>query len=394
MIACRRLRASLHRDAAALSDAERLVLEEHLQGCADCRRDRAQLLRLRELGGALPIRSIGSRGHQRAISRALLEGPPVPAAPARPSGWYALAGCAAIATAAVAIAVHFAGDTGYIPPAPPIAIERPSEPRPAPPPAASIEAGAVSRDGAVLAIGAAVPADASLHAAKDARILLPAASLTAVADSELRWSAPDHTVYLDSGTLDVEVDPKQRARARVVTARFVIEVTGTIFRASTRGVAVARGSVRVTSRDGAVLAARVAAGESWEVAELRVGAPPPSAASWLARARTAFAARSFADAERHADAALDASPSRAQAAEARVVLAECAQASGRLDDAVARYRAIAARFADLPAAESALFAAARIEASRGRTALLRQYLDRYPAGRFVVDARRQLGDER
>ena len=410
MIGCRRVRAFLHRDAAALSDAERLVLEEHLQACDGCRRDRARLQMVRQAGAALPARSIGSRGHQRALSRALLEGSRPAAARPRSRLRYALAGSVAVAAVGAAlafaglaatgdgtsagggapVAADPAGPTGAPPAAPSVPAVPPA------PPAASIEAGAVSRDGVPLDVGAEVPADTALHAARGARIVLPAASVAVVAAGELRWSASEHAVYLDGGTIDVEVDPRQRAPVRVVTERFVIEVTGTLFRASPRGVAVQRGSVRVTSRDGLVLAASVRAGETWEVAEPSLAAP--AAAGWLARARAAFGAGRFAEAERHADAALDASPSRLQAAEARAVLAECAQALGRLDDAVARYRAIAARFADLPDAEHALFAAARLEASRGRAGsargLLRHYLDRYPTGRYVDDARRRLGDLR
>ena len=75
-------------------------------------------------------------------------------------------------------------------------------------------------------------------------------------------------------------------------------------------------------------------------------------------------------------------------------LAEVAHASGALDLAVERYLAIAARFGALPAGESALYAAARIELRRSRAsaarALLTRYLARYPAGRYADDARREL----
>jgi tetratricopeptide (TPR) repeat protein len=109
------------------------------------------------------------------------------------------------------------------------------------------------------------------------------------------------------------------------------------------------------------------------------------------RARASYAAGDHRSAERHANAALDASPTRGQEAEARTIFADCARAAGRLDDAVTRYEAIATKFADLPAGETALFAAARLEASRGRAdaarVLVARYLTRYPAGRFVEDAR-------
>jgi TolA-binding protein len=120
----------------------------------------------------------------------------------------------------------------------------------------------------------------------------------------------------------------------------------------------------------------------------------PSAAALLAQAREAFTARDYRRAERLADAALDASPRRAQAAEARTITAESAHAQGRLNDALGRYEAIASRFADLPAGETALFSAARLEANRGHgdaaRTLFERYLDRFPSGRFVADTKREL----
>ncbi|MCW5804162.1 MAG: hypothetical protein KIT31_17445 [Deltaproteobacteria bacterium] len=77
-----------------------------------------------------------------------------------------------------------------------------------------------------------------------------------------------------------------------------------------------------------------------------------------------------------------------------MLLADIAQASGALDRAVAHYTAVFTELAGLPAAESALYAAARVELRRTRTAaaraLLARYLDRHPAGRYADDVRRQL----
>ena len=95
----------------------------------------------------------------------------------------------------------------------------------------------------------------------------------------------------------------------------------------------------------------------------------------------------------HLDA-LDATKRIALVAEARIFLADVAQAAGALDRAVERYLAVATEFADLPAGESALYAVARIELRRSRTAagraVLVRYLARYPSGRYADDARRQL----
>ena len=62
--------------------------------------------------------------------------------------------------------------------------------------------------------------------------------------------------------------------------------------------------------------------------------------------------------------------------------------------AVEAYLRVARAFAELPAGENALFAAARLEADRQRSAaaaqLLERYLERYPHGRFEREARARL----
>jgi outer membrane protein assembly factor BamD (BamD/ComL family) len=77
-----------------------------------------------------------------------------------------------------------------------------------------------------------------------------------------------------------------------------------------------------------------------------------------------------------------------------MLIADVAQASGALDRAVAQYLEVAAEFDDLPVAESALYAAARIELHRSRSAaaraVLERYLGRFPTGRYADDARREL----
>jgi tetratricopeptide (TPR) repeat protein len=117
----------------------------------------------------------------------------------------------------------------------------------------------------------------------------------------------------------------------------------------------------------------------------------------IAEARVQLAAGHYAEAEKSVLVLLEKSQSRAEQAEAWMFLADLAQASGNLGTAVTRYQTVATKFADLPAAESALYAAARIEARRGRRdaarALYDQYLERYANGRYaedVRDKRRQL----
>jgi hypothetical protein len=117
----------------------------------------------------------------------------------------------------------------------------------------------------------------------------------------------------------------------------------------------------------------------------------------IAEARVQLAAGHYEEAEKSVLVLLEKSQSRAEQAEAWMFLADLAQASGNLGTAVTRYQTVATKFVDLPAAESALYAAARIEARRGRSdaarALYDQYLERYANGRYaedVRDKRRQL----
>jgi TolA-binding protein len=102
----------------------------------------------------------------------------------------------------------------------------------------------------------------------------------------------------------------------------------------------------------------------------------------------------IASAERDVAAALASQPTRSQAAEAWTLRAECALVSGDPEGAAKLYRDVSGRYADLPAGETALFAAARIQANAGRPAtaeaLLRSYLARYPRGRFQSEATARL----
>src|SRR6185436_15671432 len=68
-----------------LGEAERLWLEEHLQGCDSCRADAHALDALARLAASTDGESLGERALNRAISGALREGIAAPARkPARP----------------------------------------------------------------------------------------------------------------------------------------------------------------------------------------------------------------------------------------------------------------------------------------------------------------------
>ena len=126
-------------------------------------------------------------------------------------------------------------------------------------------------------------------------------------------------------------------------------------------------------------------------------APPrasPAAAALLESARSQLADGNVTAARRDIRAALAGRASRREAAEGQTLLAECALVSGDGAAAARAYLGVARRYADLPAGQNALFAAARLRAEAGSreeaVELFRRYLERYPSGRFAADARRRL----
>jgi TolA-binding protein len=332
-MSCRAIRPWLHLESSALGEADRLVLEEHLQICERCRADRERLAMVRRIGAALPAGSIGPRGHGRAIARALMEGPRDPVPAHSGTRRWALA---------ITVAVAVAGATAL--------------------------AGVLS-----IRSGGAGRSQAPSSPAPSEHLSPPAAPARGTG-APPRTPPPPEPTAIEGAAVPAPVEPTAPA----------VEPTAP----------AAPTAVEPTASAGLPPPAVKPAAPAGRTAPAAPAAPPvkPSAARLLAQAREAFTRLDHAAAERHADAALDAGPTRAQAAEARTLLAECAHAAGRLDDALSRYEAIAARFGDLPAGETALFAAARLEARRGRTdaarALFTRYLDRYPSGRFADDARR------
>lgn len=78
-------------------------------------------------------------------------------------------------------------------------------------------------------------------------------------------------------------------------------------------------------------------------------------------------------------------------AEATMLLAECAAVHGDSAEAIRLYLEVADRYPSLPAAETALFAAARASTGGRATLLLYRYLTTYPDGRFAEAAHAHLG---
>jgi tetratricopeptide (TPR) repeat protein len=272
--------------------------------------------------------------------------------------------------------------------------------------------GNVASAGKLLAKDEAVPADEPLSADQPARLALGRASVAMDAGTTVVWERARRTVRVERGRVDVEVERNPNETFSVKTDRFTVVVIGTRFTVDDRRVTVRRGIVRVLSPTGEILANELRAGGSFELAE-----PEPAPIltdddedtitfekpldlsgrkkdELLKRARRALSIGDVKKARAASREVLASSPNNHQEAEARMLLAECAQAAGKPRDAIRLYLGVFDRYPELAAGETALFAAARLEATVGRTevarTLLERYLERYPRGRLQTEAARRL----
>jgi hypothetical protein len=380
-IGCGRAGAFLAVRAAGLSASERGALHAHLQICGDCREQARLLDEIVLVASEVPSWTPAAR--ERMIERALRQGL-AQASELPPPFWksrsaLALGGVVLGGALAVALLIMNRSERPSVPPA----VAQPSVLPQVTPPAAE------PRD---------LPAGVE--------VALAHARVRAVRRASISWNEKAATVKLDAGAIELDVDPTLEREFRVVTNTFVVEVLGTRFLVDASHVEVSRGAVRVLALDGRVLVARLQMGETWPPLEAapatsqpapepRAGhSRPADAAEQLARARRDLANGQVARAEKEASSILVGARDRRQEAEARTLLAECAQSRGKIDQAVAAYAAVAERFGELPAGETALFAAGRTLADAGRRTpaahWLHRYLDSYPSGRFTVEAKERL----
>ena len=383
LIGCGRTRALLAARAAGLSANEQDALDAHLQTCGDCREQARLLDEIVLAVGVMPSRTPAAR--ERTIERALRQGLEQACKPPFWKSRSALTVGTVVLGGALAATVALVIMRGSERPLQPTLVERPNL-RPQETPLAS-----EPRD---------LPAGVEVAVAH--------ARVRAVRRASISWNEKAATVKLDSGAIELDVDPALQRGFRVITDAFVVEVLGTRFTVDAAHVEVSRGTVRVLAPDGRVLVARLQMGQTWSPVQVAPAISEPAAqperrthaaqpadvAEQLARARRDLANGQVARAEKEASSILAGSRERRQEAEARTLLAECAQARGKIDQAIATYAVVAERFGDLPAGETALFAAGRTLADAGRrgsaTHWLHRYLNSYPSGRFTVEAKERL----
>ena len=420
-LACMEAGRRMAARAAGLSEAERLQLEEHLSGCRECAREAQLLDGLKRVVDDQPSQ-LDHGARERAIEAALVAGGGVEAtAPTQRRLWTALA-------AAAALGLAFWAASGSQPDAPTRGAEqaRAGEAEAAAEgvtksrtlPADRVLRGELQHGDSVVARDAAAPAGVLLSSKDGAAVALGRARVELDAGTAFRWLPADDAVVLERGRVLCEVTPDAGARKFAVrTQRFAAVVLGTRFEVTEQAVVVHEGRVRVLAADGSVLRDQLRSGERYALA------PPPSAdrktaatrstqktgkarttqethKSRAARARARLAAARVhlgrgegAEAQHAIDRAMSHSPGRALRAEAGSLRADAHLVTGDRAAAVRAYLRVAERFSSMPAGENALFAAAHVEVRRGGKrgrALLKRYLERYPDGRFVKEARSRL----
>ncbi len=437
-LGCARARRLHTSRRSGLREAEELWLEEHLAACAPCREEARALDAVAAMAAEDADRYRPTR-HARAITRVLNAGSEaqLPATPAAPRFVpYVFAGAVA-AAAVIGVAGYRAGWGGggemmaseprEEEPAMPAALAAPAGP-PAPDPGeanlaseARFFAGDLRAAGVPVEPGDALEPGSRLETDEGAKVEVGLSRLELSAGSLAVWPEQAEMLRLDAGTVRAEVRRGDHSGFRIETDEFSAHVLGTVFEVTETEVKVEQGAVKVTGPEGDVFADRLEAGDSWQLPgskdardqaeaggaasgdhaadrEGPAGGPQAteaaSAATLLVRARGELAGERVGAARELIEDARALELSVIERAEAETLLAEAALVGGDRPEAAARYLEVAERYSELRAGENALFAAARIEAERGRrdraTALLSQYLDRYPSGRFFADAERRL----
>jgi hypothetical protein len=420
-VRCRDVEALIDRREAGLDEAERLVLEQHLATCEDCRLlSSAMRAVVSTLGQAEAPLSESAR--ERAMARAfanVASGSTLARArstPRRVGGLLAAAAalvvCVRLMSAPEQAAPVASGSPTRVEGN---ATKRASEPAVAV--ALPGDQGQAGRGTTAEAVdprpGAQAPQDEArtwIEAKQRETREFASARVELAPGSRLRFREESQTIELERGRVEVDLAPGQGRGLSVLTRNFRVQVLGTAFAVTPDRVEVRRGRVQVFDRGGNVLARELSRGATFTYRERQgVDRKVPSSdrngalesievASLLSQARSALVRGDVRAARAYVSRAAAGSPSRAEKAEARTLEAECALLEHDRAGAIAIYLEVAKDFAELPAAENAAFAAAQLTLKAGDAALARArfaaYLERYPQGRFASQAQKRLESAR
>ena len=400
-LACMQTAKLLSRRQAGLSSADGLRLEDHLAGCSSCRSDASLLSGLSQLAGA-DCQALSQAARQRAIGGALSaaeRGSIRPHKVVRPSfvlpfmaasaaaalvGWFALRPTARPAPEAVAASVQADAQSRVV-------------------------SGEVTLSGTTRMPGQSLLAQAHMHTRKGAVVQLGHATVELRAETAAAWDASERKLELASGSVMVEVDPSKHQAFAVSTQQFLVRVLGTRFEVTEKHVRVLRGrvSVQPTAASEPILLDAKAGETEYRVPqpgeqagratekEVRTPKhePSESVAALLERARTQLAAHDLREARQTLKLALARKGNASERAEALSLQAEAQLLAGDFGAARDGYLRVVSQLPHEPAAETALYAAARIEAEHGEPAqaraLLARYRERYPKGSFLREAERR-----
>ena len=407
------------------TEAESLRLEVHLGLCASCRSEQARWQLMAQLRDQPPPR-LGEVARGRVLGNIMMCSSAGVETRERGRRRFAtpfLLTTTAVAAVALVLAVRgWKSQTAE----PSLAVHRNSAPATMQP--ALVEAQTVDRI-----------MDQTIRAQAPGTLETPGERIAYRAGSSFRMLSHGRRIELFAGEVDIEVAPGGPGRFRVVAPRFVVEVIGTRFIVRPTGVETMHGTVRVVDASGRELAV-LHAGQAWNVAQagpLPLALPEdgflptsPSAGSvrtvapalamqdvasasdrhpragetkqpgknrvdqFIAEARSALAAGDPGLARARIAVALGARPTGRQRATADLLAAASFLVEGRYEEALAAYRRTAESFGQYPESETAAFAIAQLLCERDSTdearAALQAYIERYPKGRFVQDARRKL----
>jgi len=390
------------------SDALRLELEGHLAECGSCRDSRKAFGLLGALK-AMPSPALGGAAEERVVRALVAERGRAPRSLGRRArrhraamagGLLALAG----AVTAVGLGLHFR------------------------------DLHQVDRS----TVASAITEGERFEAAASGVISFSGSSVTYEPGTVMSFFPSTRTVRLDKGEIDVDVREHGSTHFRVITSRFIVDVPGTRFVVTPVGARTIRGIVRILDPAGHELA-KVPAGSSW--AALATGtsaaetppaalesppviatAPTPRAApaprpapaparsapaatapgparsedvsALLERARAALVSGDAARARALLDRAVAARPGRAARPAIDLLIADSWLVARRPEEALGAYRGVMQRHARTAEGETAAFTVCQLLVERGASsearAALGDYLERYPRGRFVREAKERL----